>query len=102
SAALRWLVLAGLSAGFAIATKPNGMLAILLLAFVFALALARERGRSWHWMPSRLFRFGIFAIVAFSPWAIKHAFATGNPLFPFFPGLLGGATGGGDSDLPGL
>jgi len=102
SAALRWLVLAGLSAGFAIATKPNGMLAILLLAFVFALALARERGRSWHWMPSRLFLFGIFAIVAFSPWAIKNAFATGNPLFPFFPGLLGGATGGGDSDLPGL
>ena len=101
-AALRWLILAGLSAGFAMATKPNGLLAVLLLWLVFAFALARESGRGWWWMPSRLLLFGALALVAFSPWAIKNAFATGNPLFPFFGGLLGGATGGADSDLPGL
>ncbi len=100
--AFRWLVLAGLSAGFSMAAKPNGLLVLLLLGLVFALALARETARGWPWMLSRLFFFGLFALVAFSPWAIKNAFATGNPIFPFFPGLLGGATGGADSDLPGL
>jgi hypothetical protein len=35
-----WLVLAGLSAGFAVATKPNGLVALLLLGLLFAWQLA--------------------------------------------------------------
>ncbi len=102
--AARWLVLAGLSAGFAMATKPNGLLGFLLLALLFAFALGKEKGRGGSWMLSRLFFFGLLALAAFSPWAVKNLLETGNPLFPFFPGLLGGAAGGdgGDGDVAGL
>lgn len=99
--AARWLVLAGLSAGFALAAKPNGLLAFLLLALVFAFALGGEKARGAPWMLSRLFFFGLLALAAFSPWAIKNLLETGNPLYPFFPGLLGGPAGG-DGDVAGL
>ena len=99
----RWLILAGMSAGFAMATKPNGLLAFLLLALLLAFALGKERERSTPWILSRLLLFGALALICFSPWAVKNMVETGNPLFPFFPDLFGGAAGGdGDGEISGL
>jgi hypothetical protein len=82
----RWLILAGLSAGFAMATKPNGLLVFLLLFLFLAFALGKRKDRSLPWILSGLFLFGVLALIAFSPWAIKNLVRTGNPLFPFFSG----------------
>jgi hypothetical protein len=97
SAKHKWLILAGLSAGFAVATKPNGLLVVLLLVLLTAFALGKnERGTLWIF--SRLFLFGIFALLALSPWLVKNMVETGNPLFPFYTNLLGGTfSGEGDS-----
>ncbi len=92
-----WLILAGLSAGFAIAAKPNGMLALLVLVFLLALAMGREKERGVGGVVSWLFLFLILAFVPLSPWLVKNLVWTGNPLFPFLTGILGSGGGGGVS-----
>lgn len=97
----RWFILAGLSAGFAIATKPNGLLVFLLLFFVLLFLMASRVHRDGVGkVTSPLFLFAFLALVALSPWLLKNLAWTGNPLFPFFTGLLGG--GGESGGEPGL
>lgn len=82
----RWLVLAALSAGFAVAAKPNGLVAWLLLCFLFAFAVVGEPKRSYPRMISELTIFAALASLPLAPWLVKNWFQTGNPFFP----LLGG------------
>lgn len=93
----RWLVLAGLSAGFALATKPNGFLVFLLLFLFLVLLLGRERGGGLWEMASLVFLFLILAFIPFSPWSLKNLIQTGNPFFPLLSGFFGGGGGGGIS-----
>jgi hypothetical protein len=83
----RWVVVAGLMAGFALATKPNGILVFLLL--LFALILLQPGGgvtrATWA-----VVVFGACAFVAFSPWLVRNFSWTGNPVFPFFSHVFGG------------
>ena len=90
--ARRWLILAGLSAGFALATKANGLLVFLLLFFLLAYVLAKEgklRGIVYYALP-----FVILAFIPFIPWLLKNLVWAGNPLFPFFTAVFGGGDGG--------
>lgn len=81
-----WLVLAALSLGFALATKPNALLVALLTIFLLALRLGGQKGSSrFFW--ALLFLAVVF--IPFAPWPIKNLIQTGNPLFPFFGGLFG-------------
>ena len=89
----RWLVLAGLSAGFALATKPNGLLVFLLLFLVLAFVLGRGKERGIGETASWLILFLVLAFVPFSPWFFKNLSQTGNPVFPFFAGFFGGEGG---------
>jgi 4-amino-4-deoxy-L-arabinose transferase-like glycosyltransferase len=91
----RWLVLAGLSAGFALATKPNALLVLFVLLLLFLFALARQRGAGMQEATSRGFFLLLAALIPLSPWLVRNLFWTGNPLFPFFTALFGGA--GADS-----
>ncbi|MFQ5903024.1 MAG: phospholipid carrier-dependent glycosyltransferase, partial [Candidatus Binatia bacterium] len=93
----RWLVLAGLSAGFALAIKPNGLLVFFLLFLFLTFLLGRERERSLREIVSLIFLFLILAFIPFSPWALKNLIQTGNPLFPLLAGFFGGRSGGGGS-----
>jgi len=92
--ALRWLILSGLSAGFALATKPNGLLVLLLLFFLMAFALGREKGNGLWPKALWLTLFLLLALAPFSPWAVKNLIWTGNPFFPLFTAHFGG--GGGE------
>lgn len=100
----RWLVLAGLSAGFAVATKPNGLLALLILVFLLAFAVGREKERSVREVGSQVLLFLVLATISVSPWLVKNLVWTGNPFFPFLTGVFGsggegGASLGGSSGL---
>ena len=99
--ARRWLILAGLSAGFAMATKPNGLLAFLLLTLLLVFALGKEKERGVGQVLGWVFLFAVLALVSFSPWVMKNVVQTGNPLFPFLTDLFGGAVGrdGGTPEL---
>jgi hypothetical protein len=86
-----WLVLAGLSAGFASATKPNGLLVSLLVFLLFILVLAGMRERR---SAKNSLWFGVFlaaGLAAFIVWPARNFGWTGNPLFPFFINVFGGA-----------
>jgi hypothetical protein len=85
-----WLLLAALSAGFAVTVKPNGLLALLLLTFLFLLALANQRSRGVLTISSDILTFALFALLPVLPWAIKNFVQTGNPFFPHFSGFFAG------------
>ena len=94
----RWLWLAALSAGFAVATKPNGLVAWLLLFFLFVWVSVRESERSFRKIFSECMLFAIVSALPFVPWLVKNWFQTGNPFFPllgaFFPSKSGVGDGG--------
>ena len=79
-----WLALAALSLGFALATKPNGLVAALLIALLFGLMIVKPPRRSFAAISREVFCFGALALAPFLPWLVKNWWQTGNPLFPFF------------------
>jgi hypothetical protein len=72
----RYLIPAGLTAGFCYAIKFTGIL-ILPVVMLAALALARR------WRPPALLGVGMLVI---APWMARNAIASGNPLAPLFNG----------------
>ncbi len=83
-----WLALAAASAGFAAATKPNGLVAAALLGFLFIWQLARGSKRSIGRIFSDLFLFGVAGLAPYLPWLAKNWYQTGNPFFPLFGTLF--------------
>jgi hypothetical protein len=83
-----WLVLAGLAAGFAFATKPNGLVACLLLFLLLAWQLAREPKHGYGRMVSELALFGLAVALPCLPWLVKNLHQTGNPFFPLLGGVF--------------
>jgi hypothetical protein len=97
--ALSWRVLAASSAGFAAATKPNGLVALLLSSCLLAFMLAREPLRGAKGILA-LFFFAVAAALPFLPWLVKNWLETSNPFFPLL-GNVFPATGGGGGGSPG-
>jgi 4-amino-4-deoxy-L-arabinose transferase-like glycosyltransferase len=77
-----WLALAGLSVGFALATKPNGLLAALLLALLFVLVIGRVPREPPSRVVSAVGLFAGLALLPFTPWVVKNWLQTGNPFYP--------------------
>ncbi len=77
-----FLVLAGLSAGFAFGTKYTGVVIGIGLAVLILVAQPRRGIRN-------LITFGIPAVAVSVPWLIKNIITVGNPTYPFFFGGLG-------------
>ncbi|GIW74164.1 MAG: hypothetical protein KatS3mg103_0686 [Phycisphaerales bacterium] len=81
--AWRW----GLSAmlvGLACGAKPTAL--VLVGPLVGALLLATTPRRALPWGVAVLVLVGLATLL---PWMVRNALATGNPLFPQLPGLLG-------------
>jgi len=93
--ALGALALAGLSLGFALATKPNGLVAALIMTGLFVLVLARPPRKSFFPSIGEASLFGSLSLVPFLPWLGKNWWQTGNPLYPFFPNWFHASPGGG-------
>lgn len=96
----KWLALAGLSAGLTMATKPNGLLATLVLALLLAFALGKEKEKPIRTRFGHLFSFLVLAFIAFCPWMVKNLIWTGNPFFPLLGNLFPSTRGifGGEGD----
>jgi 4-amino-4-deoxy-L-arabinose transferase-like glycosyltransferase len=96
----QWLFMAALSAGFAVATKPNGLVAWLLLFFLFAWVAVRETEQGFGKTLSNCLVFVAAGALPFFPWLAKNWLQTGNPFFPllgsFFPAKTA-VEGGGAS-----
>jgi hypothetical protein len=81
---LSWLALASLSLGFALATKPNGLVIALLVTLLVALVIAKPPRKRLGEIVKELFLFGVLSALPFLPWLIRNWSLTGNPFFPFF------------------
>ncbi|HEY45292.1 MAG: hypothetical protein AMJ88_04545 [Anaerolineae bacterium SM23_ 63] len=77
-----FLVLAGLSAGFAFGTKYTGVVIGMGLVVLILIAQPRKGLRN-------LIVFGLPAVLVSVPWLIKNFILVGNPTYPFFFGGLG-------------
>lgn len=83
----RWLLVSGLFAGLAAASKYTGAVLPMLLFLVLAVSAPRRRKRfaglrllALFWVPAAL---------VVLPWYLKNLVQTGDPLFPFLTALRG-------------
>ena len=90
--ALRWLSLAALSLGFALATKPNGLVAGLVISFIFLLSLVKPPRKKPVLIGREMLLFGGLTLLPFSPWLVKNWFQTGNPFFPLLGNVFASRT----------
>ena len=88
-----WLALSALSLGFALATKPNGLVAALLLGLFFILVIVKPPRRNLASVLREVTCMGALTLAPFLPWLIKNWWQTGNPLFPFFGGVFAARPG---------
>ena len=84
----QWLVMAALSAGFAVASKPNGLVAWLIIFFLFAWVSVRETERGFNKIFVEVVLFGALGVLPFLPWLAKNWLQTGNPFFPLLGGVF--------------
>ena len=86
----RWLRLGAVLMGLTLSTKATALGTLILLALGVLV---------WHWRglkqtPLAALRsavlWGLLALAVGSPWLIKSAILTGNPVYPFLYGFLGG------------
>lgn len=95
----RWLVLAALSLGFALATKPNGLVAALVISMLFVLTVVKPPRQDMGRTIKEVSVFGTLALVPFLPWLAKNWFQTGNPFFPVLGSFFAGQSGGSGSAI---
>lgn len=93
--ARRWALLAGLLVGLACGFKYT---AVALIALPWAVLLASASG-SWKRAAEALALYTLAAVAAFSPWMIRNAVNTGNPVFPLASGLFPARTDVWDAEL---
>jgi hypothetical protein len=79
----RWLAVSGLMAGFAAGTKYSA----LFFPPVMLVMMGAARGRRSGVRPVLMFLIP-FAASAL-PWYLFNVYHTGNPVWPFFPGVFG-------------
>ncbi|MBI5696096.1 MAG: glycosyltransferase family 39 protein [Nitrospirae bacterium] len=88
----RLLALMGVFTGVCLGTKYVALASILIpAAAAVAYAAYRQRGRGAGDVVRVAAYFAVPAILVYAPWVVKNLVYTGNPFYPAFHGLLGGA-----------
>ncbi len=88
---LRDLLLAGISCGLGIGTKYNGLLVLFILTFMVPILFIRsQKQREKVTAPAikAAVLFCFAALLTASPWLIRNAVWTGNPVYPLYNGLF--------------
>jgi len=91
----RWLAFAGLMSGLACGCKYTAVPQVLSPLLLAAGWIGRRRPRD---VARSVLAFGLPALLAFAPWLIKNAIATGNPVFPLARAVFGERPGIWDDD----
>jgi len=83
-----WLLVSATAMGLALGTKYSALPAWFFLTLALVFLYAKETGRQWPALQYGLLFF-VISLVVFSPWLIKNAILTGNPLYPLFKSVFG-------------
>ncbi|MFH1982578.1 MAG: phospholipid carrier-dependent glycosyltransferase [Pseudomonadota bacterium] len=100
----RYLVLSAVFCGLCMGTKYNGLIVLCLVFLMTAFVYVRRNrlhglASAKAFLPAALFLF--VAVAVFSPWAIRNALWTGNPVYPLFQSIFNPpATAGFLPDVP--
>ena len=86
--ALGALALAGLSLGFALATKPNGLVAALIIVMLFAMVLAKPPRQSLFASMQEAALFGALTLLPFLPWLAQELVANRQSILPVLARLV--------------
>jgi hypothetical protein len=85
---LKWLIVGGVLAGFALSTKYTALALLPALALVLALRFELQLVNLKAWMS--LLKLEIWhlapALIVWFPWMLKNMMTAGNPTYPFFFG----------------
>lgn len=87
----RYLITAGICCGLAVGTKYNGLISLLLLsacAPILYIRSCRQQGKKNIKALQYGSIFCMTAIAVASPWLIRNALWTGNPLYPLYDNLF--------------
>ena len=90
----KYLLLSAISCGLALGTKYNGLVILFLLTLLTPIMYLRnERGQPFAQSKAIGYAgfFLIIAILVFSPWMIRNAIWTGNPIYPLYNRYFHGA-----------
>jgi len=88
---LRHLLLAGICCGLGIGTKYNGFLVLFLLTLMVPILFIRSHDKSQRVAFPAVKAALLFCCVALltaSPWLIRNAVWTGNPIYPLYNGFF--------------
>ena len=83
----KWLFLSSVAMGLALGTKYNALIAWFFLSVTIVFVYANETKEQWQAIKCGTIFF-LISLLIFSPWLIKNAILTGNPLYPLFQGIL--------------
>ena len=84
---IRYLILGGIFCGLALGTKYNGLIGLFLLGLFVPFIHSRyHAGQKWHGIRAAALSviFVSTALMVFSPWMIRNACWTGNPIYPLY------------------
>ncbi len=88
----KWLLIAAVCSGFALSTKYSALISFFVMSLALPLFFLKDSGRDVRAQANAV-KFGaIFVIVSllvFSPWMIRNASLTGNPIYPLLQGVFG-------------
>ncbi|CAK8714520.1 Dolichyl-phosphate-mannose-protein mannosyltransferase [Candidatus Electronema halotolerans] len=87
----RDLLLAGICCGLGIGTKYNGLLVLFILTFMLPILFIRTQEKKQGTARPAVKATVLFcfaALFAASPWLIRNAVWTGNPLYPLYNGFF--------------
>lgn len=95
---LRYLSGAAVACGLGMGTKYNGLLVCFLHSLIVVLVFVRSNldATARRYGPGYGAFFILIALLCFSPWMLRNAIWTGNPVFPLLQGVFGGGADSGE------
>lgn len=84
-----WFWVSSVSMGLALGIKYSALPAWFFLTLAVIFIYSRDTGRQGKALQYGL-AFFLVSLAVFSPWMVKNALLTGNPLYPLFQSVFGG------------
>ena len=85
---IRWLLISAIAMGLALGTKYSALPAWFFLTLAIVFIYSRDTGGQGRALLYGLVFF-LVSLLVFSPWLIKNAILTGNPLYPLYQSVFG-------------
>ncbi len=88
----KWLLIAAVCSGLALSTKYSALVSFFVMSVALPLFFLRESGTDARAQANAV-KFGalfvVVSLLVFSPWMIRNATLTGNPMYPLMQGIFG-------------